>query len=616
MGKRRRWQGNDNPRAVVVVRRWWWLSKERSKILGFLVHVKLPNLGKLYQKIFQNWCFTTNASYHSGGRIVVAWKLGSFNVNITAASSQFVHCHISPVSGMTPFHCTFIYAFNESHMRKELWRDLQLLNVQGPWILCGDFNCVMHMEEKIGMPVRQADIVDISNCMHVCGMEDIKSVGNFFTWNNKQQGQFDHSPGLLTVYPRSDGGRKPFKYFTMWKSSPIFLDTIQMAWNSQCFGSKMYVLTNKLKKVKASLKELNRVGFTDIQAAYLKAHHGMIAAQEAMHLNPHDKELANMELQAIQEYRTTHKAYLDFLKQKAKVEWIKNGDENTSLFHQSIKSRRLQNQVYSIFDKDGVWRDKPDEVSGAFLDYYTELLGSVHDNRTHVIKQIVQSGPICQNHHKDILNAPYTADEVKAALFSIPGVKAPGPDGFGSYFYKDAWSIVGDDVVSAVLDVLQHGKLLKELNHTVITLIPKVKCPRNVSEFRPISCCNTLYKCVTKVLCARLRQILPDLIFENQGGFVHGRYIVHNIMVVQDLVRHYGRKGVKPSCLMKIDLQKAYDTVDWNFLKDMLTYLDFPEQFVNLALLQKYHLTALVFAFNSASKSAVNRSAVKRKRHI
>ncbi|XP_021851633.2 uncharacterized protein [Spinacia oleracea] len=295
------------------------------------------------------------------------------------------------------------------------------------------------MEEKIGMR------------MHVCGMEDIKSVGNFFTWNNKQQGgdrvfskldrflanqawqndypsvevcflpegQFDHSPGLLTVYPRSDGGRKPFKYFTMCKSSPLFLDIIQMARNFQCSGSKMFVLTNKLKKVKASLKELNRVGFTDIQAADLKAHHGMIAAQEGMHLNPHDKELANLELQAIQEYKITHKAYLDFLKQKAKVEWIKNGDENTSWFHQSIKSRRLQNQVYSIFD--GVWRDKPDEVSDAFLAYYTELLGSVHDNRTHVIKQIVQSGPICQNHHKDILNAPYTADEVKAALFSIPG---------------------------------------------------------------------------------------------------------------------------------------------------------------------------------------------------
>ncbi|XP_056698461.1 uncharacterized protein [Spinacia oleracea] len=364
-----------------------FIQKYEVGLVGLLEHkVKLPNLGKLCQKVFQNWCFTSNASYHNGGRIVVAWKSGSFNVNITAASSQFIHCHIT--------------------------------------------------QEKIGMPVRQADIVDISNCMHVCSIEDIKSAWQSDYPNAEVcfllEGKFAHSPGLLTVYPRSDGGRKPFKYFTMWKSSPLFLDTIQMAWNFHCSGSKMFVLATKLKRVKSSLKELNRVGFTDIQEADLKAYHGMVSAQEAMHHSPHDKELTDLELQAIQEYKITHKAYLDFLKQKVKVEWIKVGDENTSFFHQSIKSRRLQNQVYNIFDKDGVWRDKPDEVSDAFLTHYKELLGSVQDNRTQVIKQIVQAGLIFQNHQKTILNAPYTADEVKSALFSIPGVKTPGPDGFGS----------------------------------------------------------------------------------------------------------------------------------------------------------------------------------------
>ena len=497
-----------------------------------------------------------------------------------------------------------------------MWRDLGLLNTQDPWILCGDFNSVMAVDERIGAPVRQSDIVDISNCFHNCGMEDIKSVGNFFTWNNKQQGtnrvfskidrfmanqawqgifpaaevcfmpegHFDHSPGLLTVYPRSDGGRKPFKYFTMWKSSPVFSETVKKAWSSHTDGSKMFRLVCKLKKVKQALRELNKVGFTDVQAADLKAYQEMVNAQSALHINPTDASVADAELKAIQEYKEKHKAYLAFLSQKAKVNWLKEGDENTALFHQSIKARRVQNQVYSICDMTGNWKDTSDEVSEAFLAYYRMLLGTTHDHRTPVIKQIVQQGPVCQDHHKSILNAPYTADEVKSALFSIPGVKAPGPDGFGSYFYKDAWHIVGDEVIAAILDMLQNGKLLKEVNHTVITLIPKTKCPKDVSEFRPISCCNTIYKCITKVLCGRLRQVLPDLILENQGGFVHGRFIVHNIMVVQDLVKHYGRKAVKPSCLMKIDLQKAYDTVDWQFLYEMLTYLEFPCSFVKMVM--------------------------------
>lgn len=119
-----------------------------------------------------------------------------------------------------------------------------------------------------------------------------------------------------------------------------------------------------------------------------------------------------------------------------------------------------------------------------------------------------------------ILNAPYTAEEVKVDLFSIPGVKALGPDGFGSYFYKGSWHIVGDEVIANVLDVFQHGKLLKEANHTVVTLIPKTKCPKNVSDFRHISCCNTLYKCITKVLCGRLTQVLPDLLLENHARWI------------------------------------------------------------------------------------------------
>ncbi|XP_021861241.1 uncharacterized protein [Spinacia oleracea] len=237
--------------------------------------------------------------------------------------------------------------------------------------------------------------------------------------------------------------------------------------------------------------------------------------------------------------------------------WLRDGDEKPALFHQSIRSRNMKNQIYSIHDMGGVWKENPTEVAGAFLDYYKQLLGSQHESRTPVLKQVVQLGP-----------------EPRHLVQMV----------FGSHFYKDSWHIVGDEVVAAVLDMLQHGKILNELNHTVITSIPKTKFPKDVSEFRLISCCNTLYKCITKVLRGRLRQVLPDLILENQGGFVNGRFIVHNIMVVQDLVRQYGRKGVKPSCLMKIDLQKAYDTVDWQFLQEMLEYLEFPQHFVDLVM--------------------------------
>ncbi|XP_056687982.1 uncharacterized protein [Spinacia oleracea] len=254
----------------------------------------------------------------------------------------------------------------------------------------------------------------------------------------------------------------------MWKYSHVFHDIVIAAWNTPIVGSKMYTMTSKLKKVKAVLKELNGVGFSDIQAVALSAYQAMLVAQEAMHHNPTDQLLADRELDATNVYRVKNKAYLKFLKQKAKVDWIKAGDENTTIFHQSIRSRNVQNQVYSIHDLNGVWKDDHVALSEAFVSYYKTLLGTTHAHKKSVVHQIVHIGPVCSSDHKAILNCPYTVDEIKEALFSI----------------KDC----GSDITVDALDVLQSGKLLKEVNHTVITLIPKTKYPRNVSDFRTFSC--------------------------------------------------------------------------------------------------------------------------------
>ena len=84
--------------------------------------------------------------------------------------------------------------------------------------------------------------------------------------------------------------------------------------------------------------------------------------------------------------------------------------------------------------------------------------------------------------------------------------------------------------------------MLKDVNATTLTLIPKITCPSNVKEFRPIACCNVIFKCITKILCNRLNVVFPDISLKIKGPFFHERYIIHNIMVCQDLVRHYGGK--------------------------------------------------------------------------
>ncbi|XP_074293226.1 uncharacterized protein LOC141620191 [Silene latifolia] len=159
--------------------------------------------------------------------------------------------------------------------------------------------------------------------------------------------------------------------------------------------------------------------------------------------------------------------------------------------------------------------------------------------------------------------------------------KAPGLDGYSSQFFKDAWPIIGTEVCNAIQYFFIIGNLLKQVNATIVSLIPKVEHPTTVLEFRPIACCNTLYKCIAKLLYNRLGEILPDIVSPNQGGFVKGRNIIENVLICQDLVRLYNRKSASSRCLIKIDLRKAYDTVEWPFLLSMLQALNFSQAFID-----------------------------------
>ena len=125
---------------------------------------------------------------------------------------------------------------------------------------------------------------------------------------------------------------------------------------------------------------------------------------------------------------------------------------------------------------------------------------------------IIAQGPCLNSDHQAELMRVVTEEEIKQALFSIPVDKSLGRDGFGTAFYKASWEIIGNDVTLAVKDFFTNGKLLKDMNNTLITLVPKIKCPSNVADYKPIACYNVIYKCITKIICNRMRHILLDII--------------------------------------------------------------------------------------------------------
>ena len=144
-----------------------------------------------------------------------------------------------------------------------------------------------------------------------------------------------------------------------------------------------------------------------------------------------------------------------------------------------------------------------------------------------------------------------THEEIKKAMFSINDSKAPSPDGFSSLFFKEAWSIVGCDEIEAVVSFFNSGCLLREINCTIIALVPKVPNPRSMHDYRPISYCNTIYNCISKIIAVRIKQCIPEIISPSQSAFVQGRSIADNVLITQYLMINYHRDNGPPRCALK-----------------------------------------------------------------
>ena len=183
------------------------------------------------------------------------------------------------------------------------------------------------------------------------------------------------------------------------------------------------------------------------------------------------------------------------------------------------------------------------------------------------------------------LTCPITKAEVFAALNSMQPYKAPGLDGFHCIFFKQYWHIVGDDIFRLVHTAFQEGHFDPEISNTIIALIPKIDSPNTYKDFRPISLCNIVHKIITKVLVHRLRPILTNIIGPYQSSFLPGRGTSDNSIVLQEIV-HFKRKSKRKKgyVAFKLDLEKAFDNVNWDFLHHCLKDFGFPDITIKLIM--------------------------------
>ncbi|XP_042944790.1 uncharacterized protein LOC122278671 [Carya illinoinensis] len=230
--------------------------------------------------------------------------------------------------------------------------------------------------------------------------------------------------------------------------------------------------------------------------------------------------------------------------------------------------------------RDGSHLTTPESIHSGAVDFLRSFLQVRPHRDLPDLSTYVQT-TLLEEKNDSLLKLPSIL-EVKEAIFSIPIDSSPGPDGFGSGFYRVCWDLVEVDVVAVVRDMYSGVPMPRFYSALYIALIPKMQQPTCFDKFRPISLCSVIYKLFAKILVRRMSLILSIIISPEQGAFLPGRSIFENITLAQEMIHMINRKVRGGNVLIEVDIAKAYDSLDRDFLLHVMTSFGFSTRFCEL----------------------------------
>ncbi|KAG7599341.1 Reverse transcriptase zinc-binding domain [Arabidopsis suecica] len=615
-------RGFNMPRKHNVVRSWIQAVKPS---FGSFLETRVQEMfsESIISSILPGWSKITNYDHHRLGRIWVCWNTNDVSIVPIFQSAQHITSCVTVVSSGVSFLCTFVYASNFVVDRRALWSDLchvksAMQQPTSPWIVLGDFNEILSMTDHsraLDYAFNVTGMHDFQNTVSFCDLGDLSSAGPNFTWINNQDsnpigkkpdrtftnpewhstfphsyatfeagGISDHSRCMIHLSTTSSQHRKPFKFFNFLISHSLFLPTVAQVWSESppLYHSRvaLSLFHRKLKRLKPHLRGLNKSQFGDLPKKTKEAYDLFCVLQAAALSDPSQSNVGAL-ADASENWQRLASIEEKNFHQKSRIKWMKCGDQNTSYFHRVAQANASRNAICNLTLASGEVITQPDQIKSEAARHFREFLQAEVDDFEEISQHSLSEllGYHCSPVRCAELMAPVSSDEIKKALFSLPSGKACGPDGYTKEFYVAAWNVIGADFVVAVQSFFLFGQMPRSVNATLLALIPKNPdaTSATMKDYRPIACCNMLYKVVSKILANRLKLILPDFIEPNQSAFIKGRLLLENVLLSTELVKDYHKDSIAPRSAIKFDISKAFDTVQWPFVMSIFRALGFPE---------------------------------------
>lgn len=356
-----------------------------------------------------------------------------------------------------------------------------------------------------------------------------------------------------------------------------FTNLIRDWWNISPFqGCGAFILAKKITSFRARLKHWAKFEFGSIKLKKLALLHDLEKLEVEHESRSLSEDECYLEASKRVEYGRILKQEEVYWKQRARVTWLKEGDENTKFFHAVANGRRNRNFIPWIGSGDTRVADFRG-IGDMFTSFYKNLFGSTQGHRHQINWNILFLSKVHPN--LSSLDVPFTHAEIKAAVFSMSVDKAPRPDGFPMFFFQKFWDVVQEDIFTLCEDFYWGRANLERINWANIALILKKLNPDDPSHYRLISLINSSLKIISKLLANRLSLVIKDLIDSSQSAFIKGRCIVDNIATANKLI-FFIQKHRLAGLIFKVDFAKAFDTVDWDFLFELLEARGFGERWV------------------------------------